>query len=180
MRRIKDRLSSPRGFDRRRLRDGTLAVLVPVAACSVALAGLTTWVGTGRAGSPARIRVTEGRVLLPSAGVPDTAAFFRIANEGGSADALVRITARDVPGDVTLSRHRMKQGNAAYRSAIDSVSVTAGDSLAMSPSGIDLTVPAPSHAWRSGDLVPFTLEFRRSGPVRVLAVVVRPGTVSLQ
>ncbi|GAA3127970.1 copper chaperone PCu(A)C [Streptomyces rameus] len=179
MRWITERLSSSRGFDRRRMRDGTLAVLVPVAACSVALAGLTTWVGTGRAGSPARIRVTQGRVLLPSAGVPDTAAFFRIANEGGSADTLVRITARDVPGDVTLSRHRMKQGNAAYRSAIDSVSVPAGDSLAMSPSGIGLTVPAPSHAWRSGDVVPFTLEFRRSGPVRVLAVVVRPGMVPL-
>jgi copper(I)-binding protein len=180
MRRITDRVPLPGGLDRRRLRDGTLAVLVPVAACSAALAGLTTWVGTGRAGSPARIRVTEGRVLLPFAGGPETAAFFRIANEGGSADTLVRITARDVPGDVTLSRHRMEQGNAAYRSEIDSVSVAAGDSLAMSPSGIDLTVPVSSNAWRSGDLVPFTLEFRRSGPVRVLAAVVRPGAVPLQ
>ncbi|MEU3410693.1 copper chaperone PCu(A)C [Streptomyces sp. NPDC006658] len=179
MRRVTYRMSSLGGLGRR-LRDGTLAVLVPVAACGVALAGLTTWVGTGSAGSPARIRVTQGRVLLPSAGIPETAAFFRIANEGGSADTLVRITARDVPGEVTLSRHRMRQGNAAYRSRTGSVSVAAGDSLAMSPSGIDLTVPVPADPWRSGDLVPFTLEFRRSGPVRVLAVVVRPGTVPLQ
>ncbi|MGI5440660.1 copper chaperone PCu(A)C [Streptomyces shenzhenensis] len=180
MRRILGRVPALRSLDRRRLRDGALAALVPVAACSVALAGLTSWVGTGRAGSPARIRVTDGRVLLPSAGVPETAAFFRIANEGGSPDTLVRITARDVPGEVTLSRHRMKQGNAAYRSVIDSVSVAAGGSLAMSPSGVDLTVPVPSDEWRSGDLVPFTLEFRRSGRVKVLAVVVRPGSVSLQ
>ncbi|WP_338059179.1 copper chaperone PCu(A)C [Streptomyces malaysiense] len=169
-----------RGLGRRRVRDAALSVLAPVVACCAALAGLTAWAGAGRAGSPTRVRVTEGRVLLPSVGVPETAAFFRIANEGGSADTLVRITARDVPGDVTLSQHRMERGDMAYRSEIDSVSVAAGERLAMSPVGVDLTVPVPSKAWRSGDLVPFTLEFRRSGPVRVLAVVVRPGTVSPQ
>jgi hypothetical protein len=72
----------------------------------------------------------------------------------------------------------MKQGNAAYGAAIDSVSVAAGDALAMSPSGVDLTVPVPSGGWRSGDLVPFTLEFRRSGQVKVLAVVVRSDSAS--
>ncbi|MEU3278890.1 copper chaperone PCu(A)C [Streptomyces antibioticus] len=167
-------------MDRARLRDGALAALVPLAACSVALAGLTTWVGTGRAGSPARIQVTEGKVLLPSAGVPETAAFFHIANTGGASDTLVGVTARGVSGEVTLSRHRMRQGTAAYRSRIDSVSVAAGDTLAMSPSGVDLTVPVPSAGWRSGDLVSFTLEFRRAGPVQSLAVVVRPGSVSFQ
>lgn len=180
MRWTTERVSSLRRFDRRRLRDGALAALVPLAACSVALAGLTTWVGAGRAGSPARISVAGGRILLPSAGVPETAAFFDIANGGGSADTLVRVTARGVSGEVTLSQHRMQQGNAAYRSEIDSVSVAAGGSLAMSPSGIDLTVPVPSAGWRSGDLVSFTLEFRRSGPVKALAVVVQPGSVTLQ
>ncbi|MFJ6728013.1 copper chaperone PCu(A)C [Streptomyces sp. NPDC091281] len=180
LRRLKglNRLLSSAEPDRRRLRDGALATLVPVAACSVALAGLTTWVGAGRAGSPARIQVTEGMVLLPSAGVPDTAAFFRIANEGGSADALVGVTASGLSGEVTLSRHLMREGNAASRSQVDSVSVGAGDTLAMAPSSVDLTVPVPTQTWRTGDLVPFTLEFRRSGRVKVLAVVVRPGTVS--
>ncbi|WP_215449658.1 copper chaperone PCu(A)C [Streptomyces sp. ATCC 21386] len=176
---ITDRMPTLKGLDRRRVRDGALAALVPVAACSVALAGLTTWVGTGRAGSPARISVTGGQVLLPSAGVPETAAFFRLTNEGGSADALVRATTRDVSGDVTLSQHRMKQGNAAYGAVIDSVSVAPGDSLGMSPTGVDLTVPVPSGGWRSGDLVSFTLEFRRSGPVKALAVVVEPSSLSL-
>ncbi|MFJ9536942.1 copper chaperone PCu(A)C [Streptomyces sp. NPDC101225] len=127
MKRITYPLSSLKRPDRRRLWDGALAALVPVAACSVALAG-----------SPAAIRVTAGKVLLPSDGVPETAAFFHIANEGGSADTLIRITARDVPGEIALSRHRMQQGNAAYRSTIDSVSVAAGDSLTMSPNGVDL------------------------------------------
>ncbi|NNN31127.1 copper chaperone PCu(A)C [Streptomyces sp. S3(2020)] len=180
MRWISEWVPFPEGLDRRRLRDGALAALVPVAACSVALAGLTAWVGTGRAGTPARVSVAGGKILLPSAGVPETAAFFDISNGGGSADTLVRVTARGVSGEVTLSRHRMQQGNAAYRSQIDSVSVAAGDSLSMSPSGVDLTVPVPAAGWESGDLVSFTLEFRRSGPVKALAVVVQPGSVSLQ
>ncbi|MDT0438169.1 MULTISPECIES: copper chaperone PCu(A)C [Streptomyces] len=179
MTRIRDGVSRPRARDRRGVRDTALAALVPVAACSVALAGLTAWTGAGRAGSPARIRVTQGKVLLPSAGVPETAAFFDIANEGGSSDTLLRVTARGVPDGVALSRHRMTGGNGAYRSPIASVAVAAGESLAMSPTGVDLTVPVPEGGWSAGDLVTFTLEFRRGGTVESVAVVVRPGSASL-
>lgn len=170
----------PAPGDRRRLRDGAVAAVVPVAACSVALAGLTAWTGTGRAGSPARMNVTEGRVLLPSAAGTETAAFFRLSNVGGSADSLLRVTSRDAPGGITLARHRMSVGNGAYRAVVDSVGIPAGDSLTMSPQGVDLTVTAPAGRWSAGDLVPFTLEFRHSGRVKVLAVVVRPDSVSFQ
>ncbi|WP_234356946.1 copper chaperone PCu(A)C [Streptomyces sp. NBRC 110028] len=168
--------------DRRRWKDGALAALVPVAACGLALAGLTAWTGTGRAGGPARTSVTGGRVLLPSAAGAETAAFFHIANRGGSADSLIRVPSRDVPGGITLSQHRMNDGNGAYRAAVKSVGIPAGDRLAMSPQGVDLTVPAPAgkRSWSAGDLVPFTLEFRHSGRVTVRAVVVRAGSVSFQ
>lgn len=179
MRRILTRVAARLG-DRRKLWDAALAALVPVAACSVALAGLTAWTGTGKAGTPARIRVTEGRLLLPSAGAAETAAFFRVANEGGSPDRLVGVTSPRAPGGIALSRHRMTEGNGAYSTAIDSVDIAAGDSLVMSPTGVDLTVSSVPGEWRSGDLVPFTLEFRRGGQVTVLAVVVRPGAVSFQ
>lgn len=179
MKRVPARMPSRTG-DRRRLREGALAALVPVAACSLALAGLTAWTGTGKAGAPARVHVTDGRVLLPSAGVAETAAFFRIANEGGSVDRLIGVTTPDAPDGVTLAQHRMKEGNAAYRATIDSVAIPAGGSLAMSPSGVDLTVSVPSGKWSSGDLVPFVLEFRHTGRVKVLAVVKRPGTVSFR
>ncbi|MFF8732431.1 copper chaperone PCu(A)C [Streptomyces sp. NPDC015171] len=167
-----------RSTDRRRLADTLLAVLVPVAASSLALAGLTTWVGTGNAGSPPRVTVTEGRVLLPIAGSAETAAFFRITNEGGSADRLVGVTSPDAPGGVGLARPRMRGGTAAYRAPVGSVEIRAGESLAMSPHGVDLTVTAPAGEWRAGDLVSFTLTFSRSGRVKLPAVVVRPGTVA--
>ncbi|MFJ3308250.1 copper chaperone PCu(A)C [Streptomyces sp. NPDC086549] len=164
--------------DRRWLTDTLLAVLVPVAASSLALAGLTTWVGAGNAGSPARIRVSEGRVLLPTAGSSETAAFFRITNEGGSADRLVGVTSPDAHGGITLARHRMGSGATAYRSPVDSIEIQAGKSVAMSPRGVDLTVTAADGEWRAGDLVSFTLTFSRSGRVKLPAVVVRPGTIA--
>ncbi|MFJ8006227.1 copper chaperone PCu(A)C [Streptomyces fagopyri] len=165
---------------RRRLTDTALAALVPVAACSVALAGLSAWAVTGNAGTPARMRVTEGRVLLPSDGVAETAAFFRLTNDGGSTDRLLRVTSSIAPGGITLTGHRMNGANSAYRSTVDSVAVAGRDSVVMSPTGVDLTLVTGGRKLRSGDLVSFTLEFQRSRPVKVLAVVVRPGTFSLQ
>lgn len=45
---------------RRRLTDSLLAAIAPVAAFSLALGGLTTWVTAGKAGSPPRIAVSNG------------------------------------------------------------------------------------------------------------------------
>ncbi|ANS62446.1 hypothetical protein SLINC_0222 [Streptomyces lincolnensis] len=160
---------------RRRVTGSLIAALAPVAACSVALGGLTTWVARGNAGSPARIAVTDGRVLLPFGGARDTAAFFRIANSGGADDRLLRVTSSATGGDATLSRHRMAGARAAYGQTVDSAAVPAGDGLAMSPFGTDVTVRA-KETWREGDLVPFTLHFARSGRITALAVVVLPGT----
>ncbi|MER6523879.1 copper chaperone PCu(A)C [Streptomyces sp. NPDC001508] len=160
---------------RRRLADTVPAVLAPVCACVLALGGLAVWTATGNAGSPADIDVTEARLYLPAEGTPETAAFFRITNTGGSDDRLLSVSSPRVSGDIALSRHEMTTGGAAYRQTADSLAVPAGDTLDMSPLTSDVTVPADGD-WRTGDLVPFTLRFEHTGRVGALAVVVRPGT----
>ncbi|OLZ61413.1 hypothetical protein AV521_43490 [Streptomyces sp. IMTB 2501] len=159
---------------RRRLTDTLLAAAVPVAACSLALGGLTTWVGAGKAGSPARIAVTSGRVLLPYGGSTETAAFLDVSNLGGADDRLVKVTSTDARGEITLSRHRTTDSGAAYKADVNSVTVPAGGELSMSPQGVDLTLRARA-GWRAGDLVSFTLHFERSAPVTTIAVVIRSG-----
>ncbi|MFI7412625.1 copper chaperone PCu(A)C [Streptomyces sp. NPDC049627] len=161
---------------RRRIADGLLAALTPIAACGVALGGLTTWAASGAAGSPARIAVTDGRVFLPFGDARDTAAFFRITNTGGADDRLVKVTSPDDGDgdDATLSRHRMSSGRMAYAQTVESARVPAGGSLAMSPYGLDVTLRTRP-GWRAGDVVPFTLHFEHGGRVDVSAVVVRPG-----
>ncbi|MFE9360521.1 copper chaperone PCu(A)C [Streptomyces olivaceoviridis] len=158
---------------RRRVTDTLLAALAPVAACSLALGGLTTWVGAGKAGSPARITVSNGRVLLPYVHNTDTAALFDVANVGGADDRLVNVTSTAIHGRITLSGHRMLGGRAAYKADVTSAAVPAGGVLSMSPRGVDVTLRARAR-WHAGDLVPFTLHFARSVPVETIAVVVRP------
>ncbi|WP_432187304.1 copper chaperone PCu(A)C [Streptomyces sp. Tue6028] len=158
---------------RRRLTDTLLAALAPVVVCGLALAGLTSWVGTGNAGSPARIAVPKGRVYLPYGDSTETAAFFDVANTGGAEDRLVEVTSSAAGGQITLSRHRMTGGGAATRAGVASAAVPAGRGLSMSPGGLAVTFGAEGD-WREGDLVPFTLYFERAGAVRTSAVVVRP------
>ncbi|WP_221356321.1 copper chaperone PCu(A)C [Streptomyces beigongshangae] len=159
---------------RGRLTDALAAALAPVAACVLALGGLSLWTVLGNAGSPARIAVTGGRLFLPTGDTPDTAAFFRITNSGGSGDRLLKVTSAEVDGAASLSRHRMTGARSASARTVDSVPVPAGDSVTMSPGGLDVVVPADPD-WEIGDLVAFTLHFERSGPVRSEAVVDRPG-----
>ncbi|MGW2422176.1 copper chaperone PCu(A)C [Streptomyces sp. NPDC001709] len=159
---------------RRRFADALLAAITPVAACSLALGGLATWVGAGKAGSPARIAVSSGRVLLPYGGSTETAAFFDVSNLGGADDRLVEVTSTATRGGIALTRHRMTGGAAAYRTDVGSAAVPAGGELSMSPAGVDVTLRAEP-GWRAGDLVPFTLHFEHSEPVETIAVVTRPG-----
>lgn len=159
---------------RRRLTDALLVALAPVAASSVALGGLTAWVGAGEAGSPARIDVTAGRVFLPYGDNTETAAFFTLSNSGGANDRLVAVTSTAVGGEIALSGHRMTPSGAAYKDRVASATVPAGGELSMAPHGVDVTLRAGS-GWRTGDIVPFTLHFERSGSIRTVAVVVRPG-----
>ncbi|MFD5792379.1 copper chaperone PCu(A)C [Streptomyces diastatochromogenes] len=160
---------------RRRLTDTLLAALAPVAACGLALGGLSMWTAYGNAGSPARIAVSESRVLLPYGDNRDTAAFFRISNSGGSADRLLKVTSAEVAdGALALSRHRMTGARSASAQTVPSATVPAGDTLAMSPTSLDVIVPAKA-GWQSGDLVEFTLHFEHSGAVKTPAVVVRAG-----
>ncbi|MEV6949274.1 copper chaperone PCu(A)C [Streptomyces sp. NPDC051172] len=159
---------------RRRLTDTLLAAIAPVAAFSLALGGLTAWVAAGKAGSPPRIGITNGRVFLPYGNSSETAAFFDVSNVGGADDRLVRVTSSATSGEPDLSRHRMLGGGAAASKAdVTSVAVPAGRGLSMSPVGLDVTL-TPKARLRSGDLVPFTLHFEHSAAVKTLAVVVRP------
>ncbi|MEU6389406.1 copper chaperone PCu(A)C [Streptomyces sp. NPDC046939] len=159
----------------RQLRKALSAAAPSVMACVAALGGLSAWTTLGYAGTPPDLAVTRARVLQPTGGTPETAAFFRISNRGTSSDDLLKVTSPTVSNGVALSRHRMTPQGAAYRDAADRLPVPGRGTLDMSPMSSDVTVPADQN-WRTGDRIPFVLWFRHSAPVRVDAEVVRPGT----
>ncbi|MFG2539335.1 copper chaperone PCu(A)C [Streptomyces sp. NPDC048511] len=157
-----------------RRRTSFTAIGVPVLACGMALAGLGTWTANGHAGSPPHVAVTKAYVFQPTGPTPETAAFFTLANDGGSSDRLVHIASTDTAAPPRLSEHHMTSFGGAYRQPVESVTVPAGDGLTMTPHGIDVTV-RPKGTLRLGEEVSFTLRFAHGEPLRIQAVVVRPG-----
>ncbi|MFG2501908.1 copper chaperone PCu(A)C [Streptomyces sp. NPDC048441] len=158
-----------------RLKQSAVAAAAPVAACLVALGGLTAWTSLGHAGTPPDLSVTWAYVFQPTGGTPETVALFRITNKGSSADELTEVTSPDVPAGIALSQHRMTPDGAAYRAAADRLQVPARGTLAMTPMSSDVSVPA-DRDWRVGDRISFDLHFEHSGTVRVRAEVIRPGS----
>ncbi|OKI04970.1 hypothetical protein A6A06_09810 [Streptomyces sp. CB02923] len=145
---------------------------VPLLAGVLTLGCLTAWTATGNAGTPPRLRVTDGRILTAS-NTEVTAAFFTISNTGTTPDELTGVTGpaglramvgRDV--EVAEGAHRMEMAGA--------VTVPARGELRMAPTGVDVMVSPPPRL-APGDRLTFTLHFRDSGPVTVEAVAVRPG-----
>ncbi|WP_058047724.1 copper chaperone PCu(A)C [Streptomyces roseifaciens] len=148
------------------------AALVPVLACAVTLGGLCAWTASGAAGRPPAVTVENARVLLPL-GRDDTAAFFRVRNDGDVDDELVGVDA-PTAGGAMLSRTVGKKG-AGTMQMVRSATVPAGGTLEMSPHGLDVMVSAPPRL-KLGDRLPFVLKFRGAGAVQVEAEVVRPGS----
>jgi hypothetical protein len=139
-----------------------------------AVTGLAVWAASGAAGSAAHIEVTSGRVFLSYGDGKVSAAFFRISNSGGAEAELTGATSAAIDSAM-LGRNTTTSGNAGSVRPAGSATVPAGGRPVMSPQGLDVMVTVRG-TWRAGDLVPFELHFRRSGPVKTVAVVVRLGT----
>lgn len=149
------------------------AVLAPVLACGITLGALTAWTASGAAGSPAEPTLVDARIMLPSN--PDaTAALFNLTNEGGADDELVRVSTPAKAGRVMLSRSVHKNGVGTMQ-MVTAAPLPAGGALEMSATGLDVMVEDPP-PMRLGERVPFVLHFRDSAPLRVNALVVRPGS----
>ncbi|MFH0515650.1 copper chaperone PCu(A)C [Streptomyces sp. M41] len=144
-------------------------------ACSIAIGALTTWVSTGNAGSPPDISVSDGRVWLSYGDTPETSAYFRLTNSGGSDDRLLKVTTEAVPGTPALYGHRMLTENTATDQELDSIAVPAGETVAMAPGRFNVTLRADK-GWEAGQYVAFTLHFEHEGAVEAVAKVTPPST----
>lgn len=147
------------------------AGLAPVAAAAVTLAGLSAWTATGHAGRPARVHVSDAWVMRPTA--PQTAAYFTITNTGDAADDLLEVRT-PVAAMAMLGRQSTRDG-AGQMAMGGALTVPAHGTVRMTPFTVDVMF-RPRAPLPVGGRVPFTLVFRHSGPIRVTAIVLRPGS----
>ncbi|MFI0715921.1 copper chaperone PCu(A)C [Streptomyces inhibens] len=153
-------------------RPSVSAVAVPLLTCLATLGTLTVWTATGNAGTPARLSVAEGRVLVPS-GPEATAAWFTIRNTGGADDVLTGVTG-PAGHRAMLSRTVDIGRNARSMAMVRAATVPAGGALRMTPTTLDVMISPPPRL-APGDRLTFTLYFRHSPPQTVRARAVRPG-----
>ncbi|MER6299028.1 copper chaperone PCu(A)C [Kitasatospora sp. NPDC001539] len=145
----------------------------PVGAAALALALLTGWTAVGGAGGPRPVEADAGWVLLPAVDAASaTTAFFTVRNPGDTTDELIG-AAWEFGGPITLKRH-LHQGAAGRWEPVAALPVPARGELAMSPEDADLMITAPPPL-RTGQWVGFTLTFRHSPPLRLVARVLPPG-----
>ncbi|MFE2228647.1 copper chaperone PCu(A)C [Streptomyces kronopolitis] len=153
-------------------RPAVQAVAVPLLTCLGTLGTLTAYAAAGNAGTPARLSVAEGRVLIP-AGSDATAAFFTIRNTGGSDDVLTGVTGP--PGHRAMLSRTVDVGdNARSMAMVKEATVPAGGELTMTATTLDVMVSPPPRL-APGDRLTFTLHFRHGPPRTVRAVAVVPG-----
>ncbi|WP_327701383.1 copper chaperone PCu(A)C [Streptomyces decoyicus] len=148
------------------------SVAVPLLTCLVTLGTLTAWTASGNAGRPAKLSVSEGRVLIPT-GAEATAAFFTLRNTGGADDVLTGVTG-PTGHRAMLSRTVDIGHNARSMAMVRAATIPAGGALTMTPTTLDVMVSPPPRL-APGDRLTFTLHFRDSPPRTVAARAVRPG-----
>ncbi|MFD3419851.1 copper chaperone PCu(A)C [Streptomyces decoyicus] len=148
------------------------SVAVPLLTCLVTLGTLTAWTASGNAGRPAKLSVSEGRVLIPT-GTDATAAFFTVRNTGAADDVLTGVTG-PTGHRAMLSRTVDIGHNARSMAMVRAATVPAGGALTMTPTTLDVMVSPPPRL-APGDRLTFTLHFRDSPPRTVAARAVRPG-----
>jgi copper(I)-binding protein len=147
------------------------AALAPAVAAAVTLAALSAWTATGQAGRPARIHVPNAWVMRPTA--PQTAAYFTIANTGDTADDLLEV--RTPVADTTMLGRQVDRAGAGQMVMRGALTVPAHGTVRMTPFTTDVML-RPRNPLPVGRRVPFTLVFRHSSPIRVTAIVLRPGS----
>ncbi|MGW9173540.1 copper chaperone PCu(A)C, partial [Streptomyces decoyicus] len=132
------------------------SVAVPLLTCLVTLGTLTAWTASGNAGRPAKLSVSEGRVLIPT-GTDATAAFFTVRNTGAADDVLTGVTG-PAGHRAMLSRTVDIGHNARSMAMVRAATVPAGGALTMTPTTLDVMVSPPPRL-APGDRLTFTLHF---------------------
>ena len=142
------------------LRAGALAAPVVVLAAG---AGLLLWSGGGAGPHGAKLAVSDAYVREP-ANPAEAAAYFTIANSGGTDDTLTAVAA-------STGHATMHTTNGAKMVALTTAPVPAHGSLDFSPGGNHVMIEDPGPL-KPGTSVRLTLSFAASAPITVTAPVI--------
>ena len=142
-----------------------------IALCAAAVIGIAA---TGRAEDIKSGALTiEAPWVRASAGT--TAGVFLTVRNDGEADRLAAVTtesAAEAKIDATV-----KDGDVMKMRPVDRLPVPAHGNVALTPGGYHIMLMGLKGPLKAGDSVSLTLRFEKAGPVRVVAEVLKSGSM---
>ena len=101
------------------------------------------------------------------------AAYFSVANKGGSPDRLLRASS---PRAASVELHSMSmEGNVMRMRALPAVALPAGGMVKFEAGGLHVMLTGLKQPLKAGERFPMTLVFEKSGPVTVEIAVEEAG-----
>lgn len=133
------------------------------------LPGLGATYCSPRAASPHDLEISSVYIAEPVMG-ERAAMYFTVKNAGSTADHLLAVSS---PVAALAEIHRtVADGGMMRMEPVESLSVSPGESLRLSPGGYHVMLLALERQIEPGEIVEATLTFRRAGPLSVQARVI--------
>jgi len=115
------------------------------------------------------LEIIHPRIFETAATAKAGGGYVTIANEGGTADALIGVDA-DFPR-VMLHRSTEEDGVMRMRH-VDEISLPAGELVELAPGGYHVMFMGLSEPLEAGDEVPATLRFENAGDLEIMFKVI--------
>jgi copper(I)-binding protein len=126
-------------------------------------------------GAPANIQITDAWARATIPGQTGAAAYLTIVNTGGTDDRLVSVSSPIATG-ATLHSISSEGGVMRMRMLSDGLSVPAGATVKLQPSGNHAMLTGVSKPLAKGSSFPLNLRFERSGERQISVQVLDPST----
>ena len=148
---------------------GVLLVTVAAVAfqCSVPA---TPEVAAPAASAGAKIMVTDAWTRPSSMGAGNGAIYLKLMNDGNVSDVLLSAKS-DIAEAVELHESKMDENGVMHMNPVPNIEVPAGGSVSLEPGGKHIMLINLKQELAPGQKVAFTLNFEKSGPVKVEAEV---------
>lgn len=122
------------------------------------------------------LTITHPWSRATAASAANGVAYMAITNNGSSDDVLIAAEA-PVSSRTELHTHEMTDGVMRMRPVEGGITIPAGETIYLEPSGLHVMLMGLDDRLVEGELFPLTLTFQNAGTIEVEAAIAGPGAV---
>ena len=124
------------------------------------------------------ISFSDMQLRATVAGMPSSAAYLKITNNGGSDDRLIAAKTA-IAQRVEIHSMEMDQGVMRMRAVDGGLAIAAGDSVTLAPGGLHIMLMGLTTDLAPGSQHEIILVFEKAGDIKLTATAKRPGDIMM-